>query len=329
MANDLILITGAGGFIGGHLAKYFNTKGKRVRCVDKKLLGEWHQLIPGTQQITADVSIPYVCEEVVKGVSEVYNLAANMGGMGFITKYRIECMRSVLINTNLIEAAKKAGVPRYFFSSSACVYNTQLLEDEENPKALKESDAYPAFSERGYGWEKLFSEMLCQEYWYECHLPTFIARFHNTYGPYGTWYGGREKAPAAICRKVIEAIYHDIGKIEIWGDGRATRTYTYIDDLVQGIDKIMHCNKLVATPINLGSSECISVNQLVDIVEDIADIKLERIYIPGPRGSGGRGTDNTLIKQTLDWEPAIPIREGLTKTYMWIEEEYRKLHGKS
>jgi nucleoside-diphosphate-sugar epimerase len=245
-----------------------------------------------------------------------------MGGMGFIERFRVECMRSSLINTHMIEAAYQAGVNRFFFSSSACVYNI-LLQQDPNVRALKESDAYPAMAERGYGWEKLFAEMLCQEYWAERGMKTFIARFHNVYGPNGTWDGGREKAPAAICRKVIQAIDSGTNEIMIWGDGTQTRSYTYIEDCVLGIDKIVHCDELIATPINLGSSELISVDELVSIAEEIGNVKLTRKYDPtAPRGVAGRNSDNTFIKQVLNWEPRTSFKDGLTKTYKWIESQY-------
>jgi GDP-D-mannose 3', 5'-epimerase len=263
------------------------------------------------------------CHRVCEGAAEVYNLAADMGGMGFIERFRIECMRSILINTHLIEAAYRAGAQRYFFASSACVYNT-LIQQDPKVRALREADAYPAMAERGYGWEKLMSEMLCQEYWAERGLKTFIARFHNVYGPYGTWDGGREKAPAAICRKVIEAIDRKEPRIRIWGDGHQTRSFQYIDDCVKGIDMIMHCDELVATPVNLGSSELVSINDLVSKVEKTAGVTLERVYDPNaPRGVVGRNSDNTFIRQKLNWEPNTPLDTGLHVTYKWIEEQYR------
>jgi GDP-D-mannose 3',5'-epimerase len=246
-----------------------------------------------------------------------------MGGMGFIERFRVECLRSILINTHMIEAAYRAGARRYFFSSSACAYNTTLQQDP-HVRALKESDAYPAMAERGYGWEKLLSEMFCQEYWAERRLETHIARFHNVYGPNGTWFGGREKAPAALSRKVIEAM--DTGKheIEIWGDGTQTRSYMYVDDVVKGIDLIMHCEALIATPINLGSAELVSVDELVSLIEEIAGVKLERRYnLSAPRGVAGRNSDNTMIKSILGWEPTIPLRVGLAKTYAWIAQQYQ------
>src|SRR5450432_1111746 len=267
--DDLIVITGAGGFIGGNLALYFKKKGfTNIRAVDKKPLYEWYLHVPGVENLCLDVSNEANCHRVCEGAVEVYNLAADMGGMGFIERFRVECLRSILINTNMVEAAYKAGARRYFFSSSACAYNT-LLQEDPHVRALKETDAYPAMAERGYGWEKLVSEMFCQEYWAERGMKTAIARFHNVYGPFGTWDGGREKAPAAIARKVIEAIDRKTGKISIWGDGTATRSFMYIDDCVKGIDLIMHRDALIATPINLGSSELVSINELVSKVEKI------------------------------------------------------------
>ena len=321
--DDLIVITGAGGFIAGSLARYFHDQGfTRIRAVDKKPLPEWYQRVLGVECLSLDVSEPDNCKRACEGAVEVYNLAADMGGMGFIERFRIECLRSILINTHMIEAAYRAGAKRYFFSSSACAYNVKLQEDP-NVRALKESDAYPAFAERGYGWEKLVSEMFCQEYWAERGLETHIARFHNVYGGFGTWDGGREKAPAAICRKVIEA--KDTGKHEIviWGDGHQTRSFMYIDDCTQGIDMIMHCDQLIATPINLGSSELVSINDLVSIIEKIGGIKLKRHYDPtAPKGVGGRNSDNTFIQQILGWQPSTSLKAGLTKTYAWIEKQY-------
>src|SRR5579864_6186478 len=272
--GDLIVITGAGGFIGGNLALYFTKKGfTNIRAVDKKPLYEWYLHVPGVENLCLDVSNEHNCQHVCEGAVEVYNLAADMGGMGFIERFRVECLRSILINTHMVEAAYRAGARRYFFSSSACAYNT-LLQQDPKVRALKESDAYPAMAERGYGWEKLVSEMFCQEYWAERGLKTAIARFHNVYGPNGTWDGGREKAPAAICRKVVEAIDNSKHSITIWGDGSQTRSFMFIADCVKGIDMIMHCDNLVATPINLGSAELVTIDELVTIVETIAGVKL-------------------------------------------------------
>jgi GDP-D-mannose 3', 5'-epimerase len=321
--EDLIVIAGAGGFIGGSLARYFHDKGfRRIRAIDRKPIPEWYQRVPGVDCISMDLSEKENAVKAVQGAVEVYNLAADMGGMGFIERFRVECLRSILINTHLIEAAYRAGVSRYFYSSSACAYNTDLQQDP-NVRALKESDAYPAMAERGYGWEKLMSEMFCQEYWAERGLETHIARFHNVYGPNGTWFGGREKAPAALSRKIIEA--KDSGKyaIEIWGDGSQTRSFMYIDDCVYGIDQIMHCDQLIATPINLGTSELVSINQLVDYLEEIGEIKLNRSYVlDAPRGVAGRNSDNTFIKAVLGWEPNLPLKVGLKHTYDWIEQQY-------
>ncbi len=321
--DDQIVIAGAGGFIAGALTRYFHEQGfTRIRAVDKKPLPQWYQIVPGVESLCLDLSDPLNCRRACEGAVEVYNLAADMGGMGFIERFRIECLRSVLINTHMLEEAYLAGARRYFFSSSACAYNTDLQKDP-HVRALKESDAYPAMAERGYGWEKLFSEMVCQEYWAERGLWTAIARFHNVYGPYGTWDGGREKAPAAICRKVIEA--KDSGKleIEIWGDGHQTRSFMYIDDCLEGIDRIMHCEDLIATPINLGSDFLISINDLVSIAEKIGDVVLKRTYdLDAPTGVAGRNSDNTFIKRTLDWAPGLPLEEGMKRTYAWIEQQY-------
>ena len=322
--NDLIVITGAGGFIAGNLVRYFSKKGfTRIRAVDKKPLYEWYLRVPGVENLCLDVSEADNCRRVCEGAVEVYNLAADMGGMGFIERFRVECLRSILVNTHMLEAAYGAGARRYFFSSSACAYNI-LLQQDPKVRALKESDAYPAMAERGYGWEKLMSEIFCQEYWAERGMKTFIARFHNVYGPNGTWDGGREKAPAAICRKVIEAIDKQDLRIKIWGDGLQTRSFMYIDDCVKGIDMITHCDNLIATPINLGSSELVSINDLVSKVEKIAGVKLDRQYeLSAPRGVAGRNSDNTFIQQILKWEPDTPLNTGLRATYKWIEGQYR------
>jgi len=321
--NALIVVAGAGGFIGGALVQYFYHQGfHRIRAVDKKPLPDWYQVLPQAENLHLDLSYRDNCVRACEDANEVYNLAADMGGMGFIENFRVECLRSVLINTHLIEAAYYAGVERYFYSSSACVYNTDLQQDP-NVRALKESDAYPAKAERGYGWEKLISEMFCEEYWAERQMKTFIARFHNVYGPHGTWDGGREKAPAALARKVIAAEDSGDLKIEIWGDGTQTRSFMYIDDCVKGIDMITHCDDLIATPINLGSHELISINDLVSMIESIAGVKLERHYqLDAPRGVAGRNSDNTFIQQVLGWQPDTPLRTGMEHTYSWIKQQY-------
>ena len=321
--DDLIVIAGAGGFIGGALTRYFQEQGfTRIRAVDKKPLPNCYQRVSGVENLCLDLSEKNNAEKAVEGAVEVYNFAADMGGMGFIELFRIECLRSVLINTHLVEASYQAGVRRYLFSSSACVYNAELQKDP-NLRALKESDAYPAMAERGYGWEKLLSEMFCEEYWEERGMKTFIPRYHNVYGPNGTWDGGREKAPAAIARKVIEAKDTGVHEINIWGDGKQSRSFMWIEDCLQGIDMIMHCDNLIATPINLGSSEMVTINELVDIVEETAGIVLERKYdLSKPRGVAGRSSDNTFIQSMLGWEPNTSMREGMTKTYAWIEKQY-------
>jgi len=323
--DDLIVITGAGGFIAGNLVQYFLQQGfTRLRAVDKKPLYEWYLRNADVENLSLDVSVEANCHRACENAVEVYNFAADMGGMGFIERFRVECLRSILINTHLIEAAYRAGTRRYFFSSSACAYNT-LLQQDPKVTALKESDAYPAMAERGYGWEKLVSEMFCEEYWHERGMKTAIARFHNVYGPHGTWNGGREKAPAALCRKVIEAIDTDRREISIWGDGRQTRSFCYVDDCVKGIDKIMHCDSLIATPINLGSSELVSINDLLTKIERIAGVKLKRAYeLEAPQGVAGRNSDNTFIKRALKWEPNTSLDKGLTATYKWIAEQYRQ-----
>ena len=322
--DDLIVLGGAGGFIAGSLARYFHDQGfTRIRAVDKKPLAEWYQRVPGVECLCMDLSNEKNCRRACEGAVEVYNLAADMGGMGFIERFRIECLRSILINTHMIESAYRAGAQRYFFSSSACAYNTDLQKDP-NCRALQESDAYPAMAERGYGWEKLMSEMFCQEYWAERGFETHMARFHNVYGPHGTWDGGREKAPAAICRKVIEAKDTGCDEIVIWGDGSQTRSFMYIDDCTQGIDMIMHCDKLIATPINLGSSELISINDLVSLAERIGGITLKRKHdLNAPKGVAGRNSDNTFIQKILGWEPNTPLEKGLKKTYDWIEQQHK------
>lgn len=321
--NDLIVIAGGGGFIGGSLVRYFADQGfTNIRAVDKKPLPKWYQVTPGVESLMMDLSEKDNAVRACEGAVEVYNLAADMGGMGFIENFRVECLRSVLINTHLIEAAYNAGAQRYFFSSSACAYNTDLQKDP-NVRALKESDAYPAMAERGYGWEKLISEMFCEEYYAERGMKTAIARFHNVYGPNGTWDGGREKAPAALSRKAVEAIDSGNFHIDIWGDGTQTRSFMYIDDCVKGIDMITHCEELIATAINLGSSELIAIGDLVSLIEDIAGIKMERTYIlDAPRGVAGRNSDNTFIKAVLGWEPDTSLRDGMEKTFAWIKQQY-------
>jgi GDP-D-mannose 3', 5'-epimerase len=315
-----VLVTGAGGFIGGHLVKYLKKQGYRnIRAVDIKPVENWYQLDGESENISLDLSKKNNCDQVVENMNEVYNLASNMGGMGFIESHKADCMLSVLINTHLLMAAKNRGVDRYFFSSSACVYAANKQSHSDNP-GLKESDAYPAMPEDGYGWEKLFSERMCRHFREDFGLTTRVARFHNVYGPFGTYKDGREKAPAALTRKIILAQTTKSKEIEIWGDGQQTRSFMYIDDCVKGIDLIMHSE--IEEPVNLGSEEMVTINQLTDIIEKIAAINFKRNYIlDAPKGVRGRSSDNTLIKQLLSWEPSIPLEQGMKMTYDWIYKQ--------
>lgn len=312
-----VLVTGAGGFIGGHLVASLREKGAgRIRAVDIKPACEWYQRFDDVENLTLDLRDASACRQAAAGIDWIYNLAADMGGMGFIELHKAECMLSVLINTNLLVAARDAGCQRYFYASSACVYAADKQTTPENP-GLKESDAYPAMPEDGYGWEKLFSERMCRHFSEDYGIETRVARYHNVYGPHGTYDGGREKAPAAICRKVIEAQRDNTMEIEIWGDGRQTRSFQYIDDCILGTRAIMQSN--VREPLNLGSAEMVSINQLVDVAEEIAGVRLLRRYkIHAPKGVRGRSSDNTLIREVLGWEPSIPLKDGLARTYAWI-----------
>ena len=314
-----IVVAGAGGFIGGHLVKELLKKGNKVRAVDIKPLNEWYQVAEEAESLVMDLRLRDNCYAAVNGCNEVFNLAADMGGMGFIENNKAACMISVLINTHLLIASRDCGIDRFFYASSACVYNGDKQTDPDNP-GLKESDAYPALAEDGYGWEKLFSERMCRHFSEDFGLTTRVARFHNVYGPHGTYDGGREKAPAAICRKVIDAQMNGNKEIIIWGDGHQTRSFMYIDDCMKGIQDIMYSE--INEPINLGSSEMVSINQLVDYVEEIAGYKMERKYDLGaPKGVRGRNSENTLIKKYLGWEPSIPLKKGLKKTFDWIKDE--------
>ncbi len=314
-----IVVTGAGGFIGGHLVADLLGSGRTVRAVDVKPQQEWYQVHEAADNVVADLQLLDNARRAVDGVSEVYNLAADMGGMGFIETHKAACMLSVLTSTHVLLAARDAGVERFFYSSSACVYAAGHQTDP-NVTALREQDAYPAMPEDGYGWEKLFSERMCRHFREDFGMTTRVARYHNVYGPYGTYAGGREKAPAAICRKVAQAKMSGDHRIEIWGDGEQTRSFMYIDDCVKGSQMIM--NGTSPEPVNLGSSELVSINQLVSIVEDIAGITLERQHdLSAPQGVRGRNSDNTQMLQTYGWEPSISLREGLERTYAWISDE--------
>jgi nucleoside-diphosphate-sugar epimerase len=318
---DGILVCGAGGFIGGHLVReLLEVQSRPVRAVDAKPLASWYQRFDDAENLQLDLSLREDCLRACRGMGQVYNLAADMGGMGFIESHKARCMLSVLINTHLLMAAHEQDVGRYFFSSSACVYNAHK-QDDPDVTPLAESDAYPALPEDGYGWEKLFSERMCRHFHEDFGIETRIARYHNVYGPAGTWEGGREKAPAAICRKAIEAQRSNSEEIEIWGDGSQTRSFMYVDDCIRGTQTIMQGE--VTEPLNLGSSELVTINQLVDIVEEIAGIRLKRRYdVRAPQGVKGRNSDNTEFRKAFGWEPSISLRNGMEQTYAWIYDQY-------
>lgn len=320
--HDRILVCGAGGFIGGHLVASLRQQGfTDIRAVDRKPFEGWYQRFEDVDNRILDLQGINACYEAAEAAHTVYQLAADMGGMGFIELNKGLCMLSVLTNTHMLVAARDAGVKSFFYSSSACVYNA-TKQTNTDVTALKEEDAYPALPEDGYGWEKLFSERMCRHFREDFHLRTRVARFHNVYGPHGTYAGGREKAPAAICRKVISAMMNGERDIEIWGDGQQTRSFMYITDCLKGTQDILHSD--ILEPINLGSSELVSINTLVDIVEDIAGIKLKRRYnLDAPKGVRGRNSDNTLIRKYLGWEPSVPLREGMEKTYAWIYDQMK------
>ena len=315
-----VLVCGAGGFIGGHLVNKLYAEGAAsVRAVDIKPFDQWYQKNPSADNLVLDLKKIESCQEASEGIDGVFQLAADMGGMGFIENNKALCMLSVLTNTHMLQAAREAGVKGFFYSSSACVYNGDKQKDA-NLTPLKEEDAYPALPEDGYGWEKLFSERMARHYREDYGIATRVARYHNVYGPEGTYDGGREKAPAAICRKVIAAKLSGKHEIEIWGDGHQTRSFMYVDDCTQGVTAIYESN--ILEPINLGSSEMVTINQLVDIAEEIAGVKLKRNYkLDAPKGVNGRNSDNTLIQKYLGWEPSIRLRDGMEKTMSWIEEQ--------
>jgi GDP-D-mannose 3',5'-epimerase len=319
MSRDIVLVAGGGGFIGGHLVADLERRGMRVRAVDVKPLDEWYQVSSDAENMVLDLSEIEACRRAVAGAGWVYNLAADMGGMGFIETHKALCMLSVLINTHMLKASRDEGVERFFFSSSACVYAADR-QTSPDVTALAEADAYPAMPEDGYGWEKLFSERMCRHFREDFGIATRVARYHNVYGTYGTYDGGREKAPAAICRKVAEAKLTGTHAIEIWGDGEQTRSFMYVDDCVQGTQLLAASD--VVEPINVGSSELVTINQLVSIVEEIASIEVDRRYkLDAPQGVRGRNSDNTLILERLGWEPSISLRDGMERTYRWIYDE--------
>jgi GDP-D-mannose 3', 5'-epimerase len=319
------LIAGGGGFIGGHLARTLSERGVEVRSVDIKPFDGWYQIPEGVEAHQLDLSVLENCREAVRGIDTVYNLAADMGGMGFIETHKAECMLSVLINTHMLMAARDADVGRYFFSSSACVYAADKQVNAD-VTALKESDAYPAMPEDGYGWEKLFSERMCRHFREDFGVETRVARYHNVYGVEGTYDGGREKAPAALCRKIALAAITGRHEIEVWGDGGQTRSFMYVDDCIEGTLRVTAGDS--AVPVNVGSSELVSINQMIDIIEKIAGITVKRNYnLDAPKGVRGRNSDNTLIREIYGWEPSISLADGLEKTYRWIFDQLSGSEG--
>jgi len=318
--DTVVTVTGAGGFIGGHLVANLIADGyRRVRAVDLKPTRDWFQLLPTAENLQLDLRRREACLEAARDAQHIYNLAADMGGMGFVESNRARCMLSVLIDTHMLEAARAVGCERFFYSSTACVYQAERQADPANP-GLREGDVYPAMPEDGYGWQKLFGERLCRHFREDFGLATRIARYHSVYGELGTYDGGREKAPAAICRKVAEAVVSGRHEIEIWGDGKQSRSFTYIDDCVYGTRAIMvsDCEE----PLNLGSDELVTIDRLVDVIEEIAGVRLQRRYdLSAPQGVRGRCSDNTLIRQTLGWAPSITLRTGIERTYRWIYEQ--------
>ena len=320
-----ILITGAGGFIGGHLVSKLLEKGYKVRGVDIKPFGEWFQLFENSENFSLDMSDKSNCFRMVEGVEEVINMACNMGGMGFIENNKALCMLSVLVNTHLLMACKEFKIKKYFFSSSACAYNKDL-QDDPKITGLKEDDAYPANPEDGYGWEKLFSERMCRHFLEDYGLDVKVARYHNIYGPNGTYDGGREKAPAALCRKIIDSILNKQDTIDVWGDGNQTRSFLYIDDCIDATLKLFDSE--YHGPINIGSEEKVSINEMIDKIEIISKKKVKKNYqLDKPKGVRGRNSDNTLIRKQLNWDPKFKLHQGLEKTYKWIEAEILKKHN--
>jgi nucleoside-diphosphate-sugar epimerase len=320
-----ILVAGAGGFIGGWLVRSLIENGeKNIRAVDIKPMSEWYQVFEEAENLVLDLKDPKAAEIACREARIVYNLAADMGGMGFIEANKALCMLSVLINTNLLVESRNNSVEKYFFASSACVYNQEKQLVTENP-GLKEDDAYPAMPEDGYGWEKLFSERMCRHFSEDFGLQVRIARFHNVYGPRGTFDGGREKAPAAICRKVANAVIEGNHTIDIWGDGKQTRSFLYIDDCIEAVRRLMESNFM--GPVNIGSEEMVTINQLVDIAIEINGRNIDIKHIDGPTGVRGRNSDNRLIREKLDWSPIYSLKEGLSKTYDWIEEQVAEVEA--
>lgn len=325
MRDSKVLITGAGGFIGYHLVGFLKDRGYWVRGVDLKRpeFGETR----ADEFRTCDLRDEANCESVTEGIDEVYGLAADMGGMGFISANHVQILRNnLLINTHMLDAAERSGVKRYFFSSSACVY-PEYRQEETDVLPLKEEDAYPAQPQDAYGWEKLVTERLCHHYDDETTMQTRVARFHNIYGPYGTWDGGREKVPAAFCRKVAQAKAKGERSIEIWGDGEQTRSFCHVDDCCEGIYRLMRSDH--AEPLNIGQDRMVTINELADIVADAAGIEIQKVHVSGPQGVRGRNSDNTKLRQVLDWTPTIDLEEGIAETYGWVEAQVLQASAKS
>lgn len=318
-----ILITGGGGFIGGWLVSSLLSEGfSDIRAVDNKPVSEWYQVFPEVDNQVLDLQLLENCHLAVSGRSHIFNLAADMGGMGFIELNKAACMLSSLINTHLLIAARAVGSEKFFFSSSACVYNAEKQKESKTP-GLRETDAYPALPEDGYGWEKLFGERMVRHFDEDFGIQGRVARYHNVYGPHGTWDGGREKAPAAICRKVAQAKLGGRNEIEIWGDGQQTRSFTFIDDTIHGTELLMWSD--VSEPLNVGSDQLVSINQLVSLVEAVAGVQLKRRYVlDAPKGVRGRNSDNSLIRTKLGWEPSISLEEGIERTYKWVWDQVKR-----
>ncbi len=317
-----VLVAGAGGFIGHHLVRYLVDRDCWVRGVDLHE-PEFEPTVAHEFELL-DLRRWDAALAATRDVDEVYALAADMGGMGFIANHHAQILHNnTLISTHLIEAARQNGVKRYLYTSSACVY-PEHLQQSTDVTPLKEDDVYPAFPQDAYGWEKLVSERLCMHYRKDHGLQTRVVRFHNIFGPLGTWQGGREKSPAAMCRKIAMAKLGGEHEIEVWGDGKQTRSFCYIDDCVEGIHRLMRSD--FHDPINLGQDRLISINELIDLVSAAAGISVARKHIDGPEGVRGRNSDNTLLRKVLSWEPSVSLEDGLARTYRWIEEQVRKTH---